>query len=143
MSNNDMGCLSPSNLFEPIVGFNVISEVKDFTEWNFNSSSDSDINWKDIKKSLTYAEPLAIVTRTYRDYMGVDKYVVVNKQLMDKALSIGLGGVDVPIITAVVEKRVFCTEENFSVWVDWAKAVKKAKWPDTLKSTINVILPKV
>ena len=110
------------------------------TNWKFKSSADADINWKDIKDSLDYAEPLALVTRKYRDYIGEDVYVVVAKELMDKAKMVGI---KTPKIEATVEKRVFCVKTNFSDWVDWAKAVKTAKWPDGIKSTISVVLPTV
>jgi len=113
-----------------------------FTEWNFNSSSEADINWKDIKDALTYAEPLALVTRKYRDFTGSDTYIVLNKQLMDKARAVGMDA-DAPSVLGAVAKRAYQTDVPFSAWIAWAKAVKTAKWPDPLKSKINVVLPNV
>lgn len=110
------------------------------TNWKFKSASDADINWKDIKDSVDYAEPLALITRNYKDYVGNDTYVVVSKELMNKAKMVRI---KTPEIAAVVEKRVFCVATNFAEWVDWAKAVKAASWPDPLKSTISVVLPTV
>lgn len=112
------------------------------TEWNFKSSSDSDINWKDLRDSVNYAEPLALVTRKYRDYDEVARYVVVSKELMDKAHNVGMFEAT-PSMIDKVSKRVFEIDNNFSDWVAWAKAVKSAKWTDSIKSTIKVILPTV
>ena len=118
------------------------SKPSNNTEWSFKSSSESDINWKDIRDSVDYAEPLALVTRKYRDYDEVTRYVVVSKELMDKAHSINMFE-DAPSILDKVSKRAFEIDNNFSDWVSWAKAVKAAKWPDSIKSTVKVILPTV
>jgi len=128
-------------------GVNPCSEIKlgrkmENTNWNFKSAADADINWKDIKNSLSYAEPLALVTRNYKDYPDVDKYVVVSKELANKAHRVGMLK-DSPEIITSIEKRVFSIITNFSEWVDWAKDVKAASWPDPLKSNINVVLPTV
>jgi len=112
------------------------------TNWEFHSSADDDINWKDIKDSLSYNEPLALVTRKYRDYNEEVKYVVLNKQLVNKADLVGMLDM-APDSEAVVSKYVHEIEGNFSDWVEWAKIVKAAKWPTGIKSTLKVILPTV
>ena len=137
MSNTDM--IDAMRYFSTMR--NPCAEIKtENTNWNFKSSSEDDINWKDIKGSLSYAEPLALVTRKYRDYVDTDKYVVVNKQLWDKSQTVGI---DSPNIVVAIEKRVFNIVINFSDWVDWAKEVKAASWPDSIKSDLSVILPTV
>jgi len=112
------------------------------TNWEFHSSADDDINWKDIKDSLSYNEPLALVTRKYRDYNEEVKYVVLNKQLVNKADLVGMLDM-APDTEAVVSKYVHEIEGNFSDWVEWAKIVKAAKWPTGIKSRLKVILPTV
>lgn len=123
----------------PVANFRM--KPADNTNWEFHSSADADINWKDIKDSLTYKEPLALVTRNYKEYPDSESYVVVSKQLMDKANAINIE--DIPDIITTVSKRVFLIDNNFSEWVDWAKAVKAAKWPEGIKSTLNVVLPTI
>ena len=112
------------------------------TNWQFRSSAEADINWKDIKNSLSYAEPLALITRKYRDFQEEDKYVVIDKQLWNKAHIVGLLEY-APSIVEKITKRVVCIDNNFSEWVDWAKTVKAAAWTDGIKSTFNVVLPTV
>lgn len=111
------------------------------TNWSFKSSADADINWKDIKGSLDYAEPLALVTRKFKDG-SEEKYVVLSKELENKAFDTGLH-VDCPSVIAEVAKRVYWIDNNFSEWVAWVKDVKAAKWSDSIKSTVKVILPTI
>ena len=109
------------------------------TNWEFRSSSDEDINWADIKGSLSYAEPLALVTRKFKEG-DTEKYIVINERFMEKADYVEI---DSPYTLYVLEVGVASIENNFSDWVTWAKAVKAASWPDGVKSTINVTIPKV
>ncbi|MCP3899146.1 MAG: hypothetical protein GY707_05410 [Desulfobacteraceae bacterium] len=114
--------------------------------WKFRSSAEADINWKDISDALSYAEPLALVTRKFRDYDEDCRYVVVNDQLWNKAMAVYDGVEDVPASIEPVSKRkyhIFRIENNFSEWVAWAKWVKEASWPDGIKSTFKVVLPTI
>lgn len=136
----DGGYILPKELSK-ILGYDS-KPVSECTNWGFISSSDDDINWADIKGSLSYAEPLALVTRKFRDFTEVANYVVVSKQLLHKANSVDMFD-DMPSITDTIGKRVFEINGNFSEWVTWAKAVKAASWDEPIKSKISVILPKV
>lgn len=131
----------PVSPFGMMIDWDIKEPKPENTNWQFKSSADADINWNDVKDTLSYKEPLALVTRKYRDYDEDSKYVVVDKQLWDKAMAISIE--DVPSCLETVAKRVFLIENNFSDWVDWAKAVKSAGWPDGIKSIVNVILPTV
>jgi len=116
--------------------------VDDNTNWEFKSSSEDDINWDDIINSLTYAEPLALITRKYRDFAEPTKYVAVSGVLLDKAHTVGMFE-DTPSILDMVVPQVFEIDGNFSDWVSWAKDVKASRWTNQIKSTFSVILPTV
>ncbi len=133
-----------SDLFNlPVYQFTMDLCKKDNTSWAFQSAADNDVNWKDIKDTLSYKEPLALVTREYKEYEEVYNYVVINDQLWDKAVLIKA---DIPASISPISKKklhVFRVANNFSEWVDWAKFVKKASWPDGYKFTFKVTLPTV
>lgn len=143
--------------------FTLEKPKKEATNWEFKSSSNEDIYWNDIKNSLSYKEPLALVTRTYKavyenrvekDEKGnevIVKYVtqepdeqvvVVDKRLMDKAHLVDEVET-MPDIVDTLEPRVFLIGNNFSNWVTWAKYVKNAGYPEPVKSKIKVVLPNI
>jgi len=126
----------------PVFDFKLVyrSEKEENTTWKFKSSAEEDINWNDIKDSLNYKEPLALVSRKYRDFETEDKYIVVDKQLLNKATTLDI---EMPEYLGKIVKRVFLIENNFSDWVAWAKDVKKAGWNEPVKSTFKVIIPTV
>jgi hypothetical protein len=127
-----------------------LGDKKVATNWDFKSNCDADINWEDIKSSLSYKEPLALITRKYKEWADVYTYVMVSEALWQKAAAVNMvwdnEDTYVPDFVEQVGKRkmrCFRIENKPSEWVNWAKAVKAASWPETEKSEIKVVLPKV
>ena len=110
------------------------------SEWQFHSASVDDIDWDLIAYDLSKKNPMALVER------GDKRYVVIHTTLLEKA---DLVDFHMPIdgmpITAgeTSYTNVFITEAQFSDWVEWAKDVKQAEWPNRDKQIVNIHIPRI
>ena len=109
-------------------------------KYQFHSLSESDIDWNRIAQDLSSKNPLAFV-----DAGNGEQYVVVHDILVDKAFQCDI---KVPEIVDLYDfGNIFTNyrleESTFNDWVNWAREVKKAKWPVGRKAVVTVSLPKV
>jgi hypothetical protein len=108
--------------------------------WSFKSASFDDIEWEDIVDSLSYKNPLALITRSFKG--GKEFFIAVNDKLITKA---ALVGIETPDFSESAFENVFelNSANEFAKWVDWAKHVKKAEWPFGEKSLVDITLPTI
>ena len=109
-------------------------------KYQFHSLSESDIDWNRIAQDLSNKNPLAFV-----DAGNGEQYVVVYEMLVDKAFQCDIEMIEQDVYEQQGDKyEVYkLTTSTFSDWVNWAKEVKKAKWPVGRKAVVTVSLPKV
>lgn len=129
------------------------------TKWEFNSVAHTDVDWDEIVNSLSRQHPIALVNADgFKFDNVVDEstgivtevkvphsmyYVVVHDSLLSKSQAIGM---ELPeshehMLNVYLLKDV----NSFVVFVNWAKKVKKAKWPDEIRDVrkFTVTLPTI
>ena len=117
----------------------VLQQPESKNSWKFESTIPVDIDWNLIAKDLTNTKPLLHIKRILSS-SSEEHYILVHKSLIFKA---GCLRVKIPnnALDLVTENgKAFKLKGNISEWVDWAKEIKKAKWPKGFvnKSTIYV-----
>ena len=115
-------------------------EEEEQRSWKFKSASFEDIEFGDIVDSLTYKDPLALITRTFKN--GYEVFVAINDKLLMKSV---LVEERLPSSLDKIAENVYelNNTKSFTAWVDWAKRVKMAKWPNGEKSDVEVVLPTI
>ena len=106
--------------------------------WSFKSVASPDIDHQLIIDSLTTAQPLLLITA------GDKKMVAVHKSLVTKAIATKIAGKprSVKVYSDGLSAVVRISGE-FNQWVTWAKSVKSAKWPVSMRDPCTVTVTAV
>lgn len=104
-------------------------------EWEFRSVVKEDIDYNLLLQDITKKNPIMLITA------GNEKIVGIHHSLIHKT---EVCNIQMPKYKDNSENFVL-VEEDFSVWIDWAKRVKKAKWPAEMvnKRKVKVVLPTI
>lgn len=104
--------------------------------YKFHSSCVLDVDFTLIQSELTNRNPMALVT------VGDDTFVVIHKSLRIKAT---ICQIECPNPVHDITKVAMKVSESYSEWIQWAKTVKGATWPDAArnKTTVTVALPTI
>ena len=111
-------------------------KTKAGTSWSFASISMLDIDYNEISKELSKANPMAIISAEGKDDSSYG--VMIHEFLTTKAEVCSLprpSGKTISVRNCIVVK---ITKEDFSEWIAWAKVVKGAAWPKKFKRKAKV-----
>jgi len=101
--------------------------------WEFKAKNGNQIKFDSIAEDLTPENPIAFVYSPDNTL----SFVVVLTEFMSKSTEVGL---ESPTYSTTLITDDFyvleCPPKEFTKYVDWAKAVKKAKWPITNPSRV-------
>ncbi len=97
--------------------------------WKFHSTNINDMDLVLLNSELSKKNPLLLIER------GDKKYVMIHNFLVNKSK---LTGIKSPIYDRILSTKLLLIQDNFSVWVDWAKKVKHSKWVISDKCLVKV-----
>jgi len=115
--------------------FEIITKTeaqKETNMYKLNLSSSEAIDFMEIHEDLSRENPVAIVE--FKSVNGNKEYFMVfHYTLLDKSYALNIPSPD------AVEMNVIEIDspEEYQVWIDWAKKVKKAKWTGE-KGTVTI-----
>ena len=117
---------------------------KEATTWSFKSQANIDVDYIEIAGELTRKNPIAIITMQGEDETTYEIMHSLYLQRKSEACGINIPEGNTRQIT-FLGYITRCQLKDWVNWIDWAKEVKKAKWPKDIinKTKVTITLPKV
>lgn len=122
-----------------------VKDENEETKWSFNSLSKLDIDYVEIAKELSKKNPLILIEVEGREVTNCGvlfhEYLKVKSETCLLPRPKGKVTNNIPNVGFIVG----CEKTDFSIWIDWAKRVKRAKWPKNVKrkATVHITLAKI
>ena len=117
---------------------------RDKFSFDFHVTDISQIDWAKVGEDLSYSKPMAFL-----EVRG-KHYVICHRTLGNKSIHSNtplFSDITYAEIDFIVGLNIFSgtLKEQRHRWVEWAKTVKRAKWPENMREggLVNVTVPSI